>query len=113
MTTIHANSPRDALARLETLCMMAGVDLPIVAIRRQISSAIDLIIQIKRLRSGRRIIVGISELTGMEGEMITMQDIFRYDGNDDQGRFKCLGLVPTFIDRLRAQGIDVPADFFA
>ncbi len=113
MTTIHANSPRDALARLETLCMMAGVDLPIVAIRRQISSAIDLIIQIKRLRSGRRIIAGISELTGMEGEMITMQDIFRYDGNDDQGRFKCLGLVPTFIDRLRAQGIDVPADFFA
>jgi pilus assembly protein CpaF len=118
MTTLHANSPRDALARLETLCMLAGVDLPLLAIRKQITSAIDLIIQIKRSRNGKRRITAVSEVVGMEGEVITMQDIFLYEidinnqGNNETGIFKVTGSVPTFMDRLREQGVELPRHYF-
>lgn len=111
MTTIHANSPRDALSRLETLCMLAGVDLPVVAIRRQISEAIDVVVQTKRLRDGKRRVVAISEVTGMEGEIITTQDIFT--ASPDGAQFKCTGFVPTFMDRLKENGVELPAGFFA
>ena len=111
MTTIHANSPRDALSRVETLCMMSGVELPLTAIRRQIQSAIDLIIQIKRFRNGARRITAITEITGLEGEMITLQDIFESEA--DAGPFKCTGYVPTFLDRLRDNGVDLPRNYFS
>jgi Flp pilus assembly CpaF family ATPase len=107
MTTLHANSPRDAIARLETLCLMAGVDLPLLAIRKQIQSALDLIIQIKRSRDGKRRIVSVAEVTGMEGEVVTLQDVFAW--NDE---FKCTGFVPTFVERLKAQGIEFPQGYF-
>jgi pilus assembly protein CpaF len=118
MTTLHANSTRDALARLETLCMLAGTDLPIAAIRKQITSALDLIVQIKRFRDGKRRIVEIAEVTGMEGETILLQDIFSFESNLDstghieRGRFKVTGLVPTFLDRLRELGIEFPRNYF-
>jgi pilus assembly protein CpaF len=88
---------------------MAGVELPLLAIRKQIASAIDLVIQIKRFRSGHRRIVSIAEVTGMEGETVTLQDIFAFE----EDRFKCTGFVPTFVDRLRANGIDFPTNYFA
>lgn len=107
MTTLHANSPRDAIARLETLCLMAGIDLPLLAIRKQIQSALDLIIQIKRPRDGKRRIVSVAEVVGMEGEVVTLQDIFTWDVD-----FKCTGFVPTFVERLKAQGIEFPPGYF-
>jgi pilus assembly protein CpaF len=109
MTTLHANSCRDALARLETLCMLSGIEIPLLAIRRQMASAIDLIVQIQRFRSGKRRVVNITEVTGMEGDMITLQDLFVAD---EGGSFKGLGFVPTFLDRLREQGIEVPTSIF-
>jgi pilus assembly protein CpaF len=118
MTTLHANSPRDGLSRLETLCLMAGVDLPLTAIRKQIASAIDLIVQIRRFRSGKRRIVAVTEVTGMEGDTITLQDVFLYEqdtrnhGGGDAGTFRTTGLVPTFIDRLREYGIELPRNYF-
>lgn len=108
MTTLHANSPRDGLARLETLCMLAGVDLPLSAIRKQMASAIDLIIQIHRFRDGTRRVTYISEVTGMEADTITLQDLFLYE-ND---RFKTNGLVPICIERLRENGIELPNNYF-
>jgi pilus assembly protein CpaF len=109
MTTIHANSPRDGLSRLETLCMMAGSDLPILAIRRQIASAIDLIVQIKRLRSGARRVTAMSEITGMEGDTMTLQDIFVCG---DDYKIKPTGFVPTILERLKESGIEIPHHFF-
>jgi pilus assembly protein CpaF len=119
MTTIHANSPRDGLFRLETLCLMAGVELPLVAIRKQINSALDLVVQIKRFRSGKRRVTQISEVTGIESDTITLQDIFLYEtdpkniAKTDTGRFRCTGLVPTFLDRLVDEGVELPKTFFA
>jgi pilus assembly protein CpaF len=118
MTTLHANSPRDALSRLETLCLLAGSDLPLLAIRKQMASAIDLIVQIKRFRNGRRKIVSISEITGIEGDTLTMQDIFSFQSIPDpkipdHGTFRASGLVPTFLERLRENGVDIPPQFFA
>jgi pilus assembly protein CpaF len=120
MTTVHANSARDALARVETLCMLGGVELPLNAIRRQIASALDLIIQIKRFRTSQRRVVAINEITGMEGEMITLQEIFAFDthsktqdATEGAGKFVCTGFVPTFLDRLRENGVDLPKAFFA
>lgn len=112
MTTIHANSPRDSLARLESLCMLAGLDLPLLAIRRQIQGALDLIVQIRRMRDGHRRVSAITEVTGMEGEVITLQDIFLLE-KEDPLTFKCTGFVPTFLDRMAEQGITVPKDFFS
>ncbi len=118
LTTIHSNSPRDCLARLETLVMFAGLDLPSKAIREQVTSAIDIIIQQSRLSDGTRKITGIAEVTGMEGPTITLQDIFTFkqqglaDGKV-QGRFVTTGFVPKFIHDLEARGIQLPRGIFA
>jgi pilus assembly protein CpaF len=113
MTTIHANSFRDALARLETLCMMSGVELPLLAIRKQIDEALDIVVQIKRFRDGKRKIVSISELTGMEGDVITTQDIYLAGSPDgDNVSFDGTGLVPTLVRKLRENGVALPPDFF-
>lgn len=110
MTTIHANSPRDALSRLETLCLLAGTELPLIAIRKQITSALDLIIQIKRLRDGRRIIHAISEVTGIEGDTITLLDLYKFDF--DRSCFQSTGMVPSFTIRLAEMGLVFPKNFF-
>jgi pilus assembly protein CpaF len=118
MTTLHANQPRDAQARLETMIMMAGMELPIKAMRQQISSAVDLIIQANRLQGGPRKITSITEVMGMEQDMIIMQDIFRYKqlGIDQNGRsygqFEATGVRPSFVPRLEASGIKLPTNLF-
>lgn len=119
LTTLHANTPRDALARLETMISMAGLNLPEKGMRQQIASAIDVIIQVGRLTDGRRKIQSISEISGMEGDVITMQEIFMYEqeGIDDKGqvigRFKATGIRPKFTDKLRAHGIELPVSLFS
>jgi pilus assembly protein CpaF len=119
LTTLHANSPRDAMSRLETLVMMAGYDLPVRAIREQIASAVDLVVQISRLKDGTRRITHITEIEGMEGDVITQQDIFLFDYgmgvNPDgkyQGKLKATGIRPSFSEKLQDQGIKLPADLF-
>jgi len=120
LTTVHANTPRDTLSRLETLTLMAGFDLPVRAIREQMASAIDVIIQIGRLRDGSRRITHITEVQGMEGDVITLQDIFLFDFNagvDDEGRFrgvlKPTGIRPKFAEKLHSQGIKLGPETFS
>ncbi len=120
LTTLHANNPRDSLSRLETLVLMAGYDLPIRAIREQISSAVDCIVQLQRLRDGTRRITHISEVVGMEGDVITLQDVFLFDfsaGVDDQGRYqgqlKPTGVRPKFAEKLSDNGIKLGPEMFA
>ena len=116
MTSLHANKPRDALARIETLVLMAGYDLPLRAIRAQISSAIDVIVHLQRMRDGSRKVVQISEVTGMEEDVITMQDVFRFvrGGLDDQGRvvgrFTASSIRPRVLDRLHDLGLEIPVE---
>lgn len=118
LTTIHANSPRDCLRRLETLVMFGGYDLPSQAIREQIASAIDLIIQLKRMSDGSRKVTHVTEVLGMEGDQITCQDIFLYKqtGVDAHGRcigrFEATGLIPKFVEELKAKGIKLPQGIF-
>jgi pilus assembly protein CpaF len=119
LTTLHANSPRDALSRLETMVLMAGVDLPTRAIREQAASAIDLIVHQARLRDGTRRITHITEVTGMESDVVTLQDLFLFDyaaGVDADGRFlgslRPTGIRPMFIQRLADEGILLPAGLF-
>ena len=119
ITTVHANSPRDSLSRLETMVLMAGVELPVRAIREQVAGALDLIIQQARLKDGSRRIVAISEVVGMEGEVITLQDIFTFDfsaGRDEQGRFRGqlvgTGLRPRFTQDLADVGVELPPSLF-
>ncbi len=117
MTTLHSNSPRDTLSRLETMTMMAGMDLPIRAIREQVSSAIDLVVHQERLRDGTRKIVNITEVTGMEGDIITMTDIFiyeqiGYENNKVIGRMRPTGLRPKFMEKIEASGIHLPPSVF-
>jgi pilus assembly protein CpaF len=118
MTTLHANTPRDAQARLETMIMMAGMELPMKAMRQQISSAVDVIIQANRLQGGPRKVTSITEVMGMEQDMIIMQDIFRYkqSGIDQNGRaygqFEATGVRPSFVSRLEAAGIKLPSNLF-
>ena len=118
LTTIHANSPRDALSRLETMILMAGTNLPNRAMREQITSALDVIIQPQRLSDGTRRIVSITEVTGMEGEVITTQEVYRFKrrGVTPEGRiigaFEATGVRPTFTDRLRVSGIELPSRMF-
>ncbi|EWT03676.1 pilus assembly protein CpaF [Intrasporangium oryzae NRRL B-24470] len=120
ITTVHANSPRDSLSRLETMVLMAGVELPVRAIREQVAGAVDLIIQQSRLKDGSRRIVAITEVVGMESDVITLQDIFTFDysaGRDEAGRFRG-GLVPTgirpkFTQDLADLGVDLPISLFA
>jgi pilus assembly protein CpaF len=120
LSTVHANSPRDVLSRLETMVLMAGVDLPVRAIREQISSAINLIVHLSRLKDGSRKVVRVTEVQGMEGEIITLQDIFMFDyseGIDGFGRFKgdlkATGLRPKFMSRLHDYGVELPPAIFA
>lgn len=117
MTTAHSNSPRDTLSRIETMTLMAGMDLPVRAIREQISSAIDVVIHQERLRDGSRKIVKITEVSGMEGEVITMTDVFQFEhsGYEDGkviGRLRPTGLRPKFMDKIEAAGIHLPATIF-
>ncbi|RJQ52324.1 MAG: CpaF family protein [Actinobacteria bacterium] len=119
LSTVHANSPRDVLSRLETMVLMSGMDLPVRAIREQVSSAIDLVVHQARLRDGTRRIVQISEVEGMECDTITLQDIFVFDysaGIDELGNFagsiRPTGLRPKFMQRLENQGITVPPGIF-
>ena len=115
MTTGHANSTRDMLARLETMVLMAGMNLPISAIRQQIASAIDIIVQQTRLRDGSRKITSISEVLGMEGDVIVTQEIFGYDYGDgrSQGRFRATGIKPRCCDKLAASGAGVKDEWFS
>jgi pilus assembly protein CpaF len=120
ISTVHCNSPRDALSRLETITMMAGMDLSNKAIREQIASAIQLIVYQQRLKDGTRRFTHVTEVAGMEGEVITLQDIFLFDfssGVDEEGRFrgrlKSTGLRPKFLDKLAERGVYVDADIFA
>jgi pilus assembly protein CpaF len=118
MTTIHANTPRDAIARLETLVMMAGYDLPVKAIRQQVSGAVDVLIQANRLQGGPRRVTAITEVVGMEQDTIIMQDIYKYTqkGIDEEGKayghFECTGVRPSFMDKLESAGVRLPASAF-
>ena len=118
LTTIHANSPRDCLSRLETLVLMAGFDLPLRAIREQIASAISIIVQISREKDGSRKVMRVSEITKMEGEIITMQDIFVFhqDGwTEDgkiRGRYVATGNIPTFMDDIKRAGLNLDISLF-
>ena len=120
MTTTHANSPRECISRLETLCLMAtGVDLPIRAIREQIASAIHLIVQISRLSDGSRKIVSITEVVGIQGDKVTLQEVFAFketgfDRNRKiQGAFQATGLVPSFIEQIEQKGVNIPRALFS
>jgi pilus assembly protein CpaF len=117
MTTLHSNSARDALARLETMTLMAGMDLPSRAVREQVASAIDLIVHEERLRDGSRKVVNISEISGMEGDVITTMDIFTFEqtGMENDkiiGRLRPTGLRPKFMEKIEASGIHLPATIF-
>lgn len=120
LTTTHANTPRDTIARIETMVMMAGMDLPLMAIRNQIVSAVDIIVQQARMRDGVRRVTNITEITGMEGDTVTMQDIFVYetDGAMDstghfRGKFRSTGIRPQCVDKIRMNGIPVHDDWFS
>jgi pilus assembly protein CpaF len=117
MTTLHSNGPRDTLARLETMTLMAGMDLPSRAIREQIASAIDMVVHQERMRDGTRKIVNLTEISGMEGEVITMTDIFVFEQTGIEngqivGRLRPTGLRPKFMDKLEAAGINLPPSIF-
>jgi len=118
LTTIHANTPRDAVARLEVMVMMAGFEMPIKAIRSQISGAVDVLIQANRLQGGPRRVTSITEVVGMEQDTVVMQDIYRFvqQGIDERGKaygnFECTGVRPTFMQKLEAAGVRLPASAF-
>jgi pilus assembly protein CpaF len=117
MTTAHANSPRDAISRVETMCLMAGMDLPVRAIREQISSAVDIIVQQERMRDGTRKVTSVTEVSGMEGDVITMTDIFVFEQSGVEngqvvGRLRPTGLRPKFMDKIEATGIHLPPSIF-
>jgi pilus assembly protein CpaF len=119
LSTLHANAPRDALARLETMVLMAGIELPLRAIREQAASAVDLLVHLSRLRDGTRRVTRVCEVNGMEGDVVTLSDLFVFDfstGHDEDGRLMGsvapTGLRPRFADRLRDHGIELPASLF-
>ncbi|MEO8356305.1 MAG: CpaF family protein [Chloroflexota bacterium] len=117
MTTAHANSPRDAISRVETMCLMAGMDLPVRAIREQVASAIDLICQQERMRDGTRKVTSITEVSGMEGDVITMTDIFVFEQTGMEngkiiGRLRPTGLRPKFMEKIETAGINLPPSIF-
>jgi pilus assembly protein CpaF len=120
ISTVHANTPRDTLARIETMVLMSGMELPVRAIREQVSSAIDLIVQQTRFKDGTRKITQVTEVVGMEGDIITLQDIFAFDhgaGFDTDGRalghLTGTGLRPQFLKKLAEHGVTVPTSVFA
>jgi pilus assembly protein CpaF len=118
MTTVHSNSPRDTLRRIETMVLMAGTELPLKAIREQVSSAIDLIIHMERVHDGSRKVVQVSEVQGMEGDSIIMQDIFVFEAAGIQngrlmGSLKATGLRPKFFEKFAMHGVEVSPDLLA
>lgn len=118
MTTVHSNNPREAVSRLETLCLMAGMELPVRAIREQIAGAVHLIVQISRMSDGSRKITSITEVIGMQGEAVTLQEIFRFkeEGFDKNrrivGQFQAMGMIPTFIEKFEQRGVKIPRNLF-
>ena len=118
ISTVHSNSPRDALSRLETMVMMSGMDLPSRAIREQVASAVHVIIQVSRMTDGSRKVVSVSEVQGMEGNVIVMQDLFAYqqkgvgEGGKVLGTMQATGLVPKFVDRFNSAGVHLPTEIF-
>lgn len=119
LTTIHANSPRDSISRIETMVMMSGSELPSKAIRDQVASAINIIVQQARLKDGSRKVTSISEIVGMEGDVIRMQEIFTYDTDGEmdssgkfKGQFKATGIVPKCVEKIRENGVNVNYDWF-
>jgi pilus assembly protein CpaF len=117
LTTAHSNSPRDTIARLEVMCLMAGMDLPVRAIREQVASALDIVVHQERMRDGSRKITKVTEVQGMEGDMITMSDIFEFEqtgveGGKIVGRIRPTGIRPKFTDRIEAAGIYLPPSVF-
>ena len=117
LTTIHANSARDSLTRVENLVTMAGIDFPVKTIRKQISSAINIVIQVKRLEDGRRNVVSIQEINGMEGEVVTMSELFKFErrGMDEGrvlGQFKATGIIPGCFDYLQQRGVEISTTMF-
>jgi pilus assembly protein CpaF len=118
LSTVHANSPRDALSRIETMVMMAGFEIPLRAIRQQISSALDLIVQIERLEDGNRRVTAITEVQRMESDVITLQDLFAYkverltDERVSVGTIVSTGLRPTFLSKFEKRGVSLPAGLF-
>src|SRR5207342_730350 len=119
LTTIHSNSPRDAMSRIETMTLMAGIELPVRAIREQMASALDLIVHLSRLRDGTRRVTNVCEVLGMEGDVIVLQDVFSFDfgmGVDDEGRFlgrlKSTGIRPNFSERLADRGVKLEPELF-
>ena len=120
LTTVHANTPRDSISCIETMVLMAGMDLPVRAIREQMASALDLIVHLTRLRDGTRRITHVTEVQGMEGDVITLQDVFLFDygmGVDGDGRFKghlkATGIRPRFAEKLQDLGVKLGAELFA
>ena len=114
LCTVHANSPRDALARIETMVLMAGYDLPVRAIREQIASAINVIVQLERQTDGSRKVVSVQEIQGMEGDTILLQEVFRFRPNltsegRQMGQMEATGLRPKFLEKLKSHGVEVPA----
>ncbi len=118
LTTVHANSPRDALSRMETMSLMANLNLPEKAIRSQIASAVTVILQVSRMSDGTRRVTHFTEITGMDNEVVSMQDIFLFEkrgigaGGRVLGRFYATGIRPKFADKLKTSGITVPAALF-
>ena len=117
MTTIHSNSPRDTLRRIETMVLMAGFELPLRAIREQVASAIDLVVHVERMRDGTRKVIQVSEVQGMEGESIVMQDLFMFDQTGIQngrvvGSLKPTGLRPKFAEKFAVNNIELPVEVF-
>ena len=118
MTTVHANSARDALSRLETMVLMAGFELPVKAIREQVASALDLIMQVDRMPDGRRVVTSLTELQGLEGETILLQDIFKYrftpgtERGKPAGELVATGLRPKLMEKLIEREIELPASAF-
>jgi pilus assembly protein CpaF len=118
LTTVHANSPRDALSRLETMVAMSALNIPDGAVRRQIASAIDLVVQVTRLSDGTRKVTNLAEITGMEGDVVTMQDIFVFrkrgikENGEVTGTFTPVGIRPKFAERLTISGINLPVSMF-
>lgn len=119
MTTVHANNPKEAIGRLETLCMMAGMDLPQRAIREQIAGAVNLIVQISRLSDGSRKLISITEVQGMQGEVVTLQEVFQFKEKDFDknrkivGQFHATGLIPKFVENMQKRGIKIPGGIFS
>ena len=118
LTTIHANSPRDAIARMETMAMMSNLNLPEIAVRRQIASAVTIVLQVSRFSDGTRRVTHLTEITGMEQDTVSMQDVFVFEkhGVAPDGRvlgaFTATGIRPKFAEKLKASGIPVPASYF-